>query len=115
MSSLGHWRSVIVYTGEGRAVYGFGHDLRDQELWIIEISSGRRIARIPSELSRNEQEHIGRVIRQAPVLVDACSEAVRRLAKAQHPNAKSLRELILGALRGLEIPFSNEPSDRIDP
>lgn len=54
-------------------------------------------------------------IRGTPVLADACHEAVRRLAKAQYPNVKSLLELILGALRGLEIPFSDELSDRIDP
>ena len=113
--NLGSWKSTIIRTNPKAVLHGFGHDFRDCEFWIVEVSSGRQIARIAPTLTRQEAEQVGRVIRQAPVLTDACHEAVRRLAKAQHPNAKSLRELILGALRGLEIPFSDELSDRIDP
>jgi len=66
-------------------------------------------------LSRAEAEEAGRIIRQAPVLVDTCREASRRLAKAQHPNAKALRALIHGALQGLELPLDDHVTDRIDP
>ena len=64
---------------------------------------------------REETEEAGRIIRQAPVLVDACREASRRLAKAKHPNAKALRALIHGALQGLEVALDNHVTDRIDP
>jgi len=95
--------------------YSFGHDFRDQELWIIEVSTGRKIARIAPDLSRGEAEQIGRAIRQTPALLDACSEAVRRLGRATHPNAKALHEIIYGTLRGMELPLLDEALDRIDP
>jgi len=47
--------------------------------------------------------------------MDTRKEAARRLAKAQHPNAKALRELILGALRGMELPLDDQAYDRIEP
>ena len=75
---------------------------------------GKRIARLASTLTRGEAEEAGRIIRQAPVLVETCREASRRLAKAQHPNAKALRALIHGALQGLELPLDDHVTDRID-
>ena len=112
--SLGIWRSVILRTNPKQVVYGFGHDFSDAEVWIVQ-GGGKRIARLSASLSRAEAEEAGRIIRQAPVLVETCREASRRLAKAQHPNAKALRALIHGALQGLEIPLDDHSTDRIDP
>jgi ATP-dependent exoDNAse (exonuclease V) alpha subunit len=67
------------------------------------------------QLLVNERLQEQVAIRQAPVLVDVCGQAVRRLDRARHPNAVRLRELILGALAGMELPCSDESSDRIDP
>lgn len=53
--------------------------------------------------------------RKLGLLHDACCHAVGRLARASHPNAVALRELILGALAGMELPCDDEASDRIDP
>ena len=55
------------------------------------------------------------MVRQAPVFFEACQQAVSRLRRAKHPNAIGLREVILGALAGMEFPCSDESSDRIDP
>jgi len=86
----------------------------DVELWIVQ-GGGKRIARLASTLTRAEAEEAGRIIRQARVLVETCREASRRLAKAQHPNAKALRALVHGALQGLELPLDDQVPDRIDP
>lgn len=53
---------------------GFGHDFSDRELWIIDFATGRKIALIASELNPVEAERIGRLVRQAPVLTDACEQ-----------------------------------------
>ncbi len=111
--SLGIWRSVILRTNPKQVVYGFGHDFRDAEVWIVQ-GGGKRIARPASTLTRAGAEEAGRIIRWAPVMVDACREASRRLAQAQHPNAKALRALIHGALQGLDVPLDDQTSDRID-
>ena len=108
---LGIWRSVILRTNPKQVVYGFGHDMSDTEVWIVQ-AGGKRIARVASTLTREEA---GRIIRQAPMLVETCREASRRLAKAKHPNAKALRALIHGALQGLELPLDDHLTDRIDP
>lgn len=112
--SLGIWRTVILRTNPKQVVYGFGHDFSNAEIWVVQ-GGGKRIARLASMLTRGEAEEAGRIIRQAPVLVDACREASRRLARAQHPNAKALRALIHGALQGLEVPLDDHGTDRIDP
>ncbi len=112
--SLGIWSSVILRTNPKHVVYGFGHDFSDAEVWIVQ-GGDKRIARLAGSLSREEAEEAGRIIRQAPVLAETCREACRRLAKAQHPNAKALRALIHGALQGLESPLDDQTSDRIDP
>jgi hypothetical protein len=109
------WHSVYI-RGEARQVtFKFGHDFAPRELWIVDVTSGRRIARIAPDLSPRDAERVGRLVRQVPVLHDVCCQAVGRLARARHPNAVALRELILGALAGMELPCSDESSDRIDP
>ena len=60
--SLGLWRSVILRTNTKQVVYGFWHDFRDAEVWIVQ-GGGKRIARLASDLSRDEAEEVGRVIR----------------------------------------------------
>ena len=114
MGSLGAWKSVLVRTGGRNVQYSFGYDFRDQELWIIEVSTGRRIARLAPDLTRSEVEPIGRAIRQTPALLHACTEAVRRLGVAKHPNARALHGLIYGALKGMELPLTDDALDRND-
>jgi hypothetical protein len=115
MGISAQWRSVVLRGEPKQVKFGFGHDFRDRELWIVDAGSGRRIALIASELSPSESEIVGRMVRQTPVLAEACKDAVQRLSKAKHPNAVKLREMILGALAGMELPCSDESSDRIDP
>ena len=109
------WQCVV-HRGEAREVtFKFGHDFAPRELCIIDVASGRTVARIAPDLSPPDAERVGRLVRQAPVLHDACCHAVGRLARARHPNAVALRELILGALAGMELPCDDESTDRIDP
>jgi hypothetical protein len=109
------WQCVVHRSDAREVTFKFGHDFAPRELWIVDVQSGRRMARIAPDLAANETEEVGRLVRQAPVLHDACCQAVGRLARAKHPNAVALRELILGALAGMELPCSDEASDRIDP
>ena len=93
-------------TNPKQVVWGFGHDFSDAEVWIVQ-GGGKRIARLASNLTRQEAEEAGRIIRQAPVLVDTCREAARRLAKAQHPNAKAL--LLKTSSRGATSSLQHQP------
>ena len=58
--SLGIWRSVILRTNPKQVVYGFGHDLSDAEVWIVQ-GGGKRIARLSASLSIAETEEVGRI------------------------------------------------------
>jgi hypothetical protein len=104
--------------GEARQVtFGFGHDFRVQKLWIVEVGTGKKIAELSTEsgLTDKELELCARVIRSAPVMTKAMTEAESRLRHAKHPNAVKLRQMIHDALRGLEEPIFDTESDRIDP
>ena len=103
------WR-CHVSMGEARQVtFKFGHDFREKKLWIVERTTGCKIAELDTVgLTPKELEIAARLIRQAPIMGNALIEAETRLWHATHPNAVKLRRMIHDALRGLEEPLTDE-------
>jgi hypothetical protein len=55
------WRSFIHRGDPVQVDWGFGHDFRPQEIWIVDATSGQKIVCISSSLTHEEQERVGRL------------------------------------------------------